>query len=232
MNALAIHYLTKKEYEDSGDKWNKNYFIIPNGIDKHEQNVYNDTIPRRWSYIARYEIYQKGIDLLIKAMGDNVEELIRHNVVLNMYGEGPRDVVDAIKKQIQQYGLNDVIKVNGAAYDDEKEKVLRNTDLFVLTSRFEGHPMGLIEALSYGIPCLITEGSNMKDEVENAGAGWTCENDSESISNAIRMILNNRVPLSEFSNHAAELSSRYVWDSLAKEAHAKYAELIQQKKNL
>ena len=81
-NALAIHYLTKKEYEDSGDKWNKNYFIIPNGIDKHEQNVYNGTVPRRWSYIARYEIYQKGIDLLIKAMGDNIEELIRHNIIL------------------------------------------------------------------------------------------------------------------------------------------------------
>ena len=32
-NARAIQYLTQGEYEASGDKWNKNHIIIPNGCE-------------------------------------------------------------------------------------------------------------------------------------------------------------------------------------------------------
>ena len=42
-------------------------------------------------------------------------------------------------------------------------------DLFIHTFRFEGHPIAVLEALSYGIPCLLTPGTNMAGEVEAAG---------------------------------------------------------------
>lgn len=225
-NALAIHYLTNKEYEDSGDSWNAHHFIIPNGIEQHNRNTYESVTPKKWSFIARYEIYQKGIDLLLRAIACNKERLIESNIQLNMYGDGPEDIVDSIKKQIDQDGIGDIVKVNAAAYDKEKEKILMDTDLFVLTSRFEGHPMGLIEALSYGIPCLISAGTNMKEEVEAAGAGWTCEGDSESISKAIQMILDNNTPLDVYSWNAAKLSNQYAWESIAEMAHKKYSELL------
>jgi len=47
--------------------------------------------------------------------------------------------------------LQNVVYINDGIFDDEKEKKQLESDFFILTSRFEGHPMGLIEALSYGL---------------------------------------------------------------------------------
>ena len=65
--------------------------------------------------------------------------------------------------------------------------------IFVLTSRFEGHPMGLIEALSYGLPSLVTTGTNMAKEIESNNAGWIAETEIESIVIAIKRLIREKV---------------------------------------
>ena len=58
--------------------------------------------------------------------------------------------------------LDDIVFYHyGAVFGKVKEKVLLDNDFFILTSRLEGHPMALIEALSYGLPCLVTQGSRL-----------------------------------------------------------------------
>lgn len=44
-NALAIQYLTNSEYLDSGEKWNSNKIIIPNGINRKDiiKSHFNET---------------------------------------------------------------------------------------------------------------------------------------------------------------------------------------------
>lgn len=61
--------------------------------------------------------------------------------------------------------MDNLIITHGGVYDSDKETILLNSDFFILTSRFKGHLMGLIEALSYGLFCLVTEGSNMADGI-------------------------------------------------------------------
>ena len=60
-----------------------------------------------------------------------------------------------------------------------------NSDMFILTSRHEGFPMSILEALSYGLPVLITKGTNMTDLVHKASAGWTCETDPIEIAKTL-----------------------------------------------
>ena len=47
--------------------------------------------------------------------------------------------------------------------------------------------MGLLEALSYGLPCLVTTGTNMAEK-SRADAGWTSDISVDGISEALKSI--------------------------------------------
>ena len=135
-------------------------------------------------YIGRYEQYQKGLDLLMQALKNIAQTLRTINFHLNMYGANQEGTLEVLKKMVEEYGISDLITLNEAVFGDQKKQVLLASDVFVLTSRFEGLPMGLIEALSYGLPCIATEGTYLSDEIMSADAGWAAENTAESIAEA------------------------------------------------
>jgi glycosyltransferase involved in cell wall biosynthesis len=53
----------------------------------------------------------------------------------------------------------------------EKEALLDSAFVFVHTSRWEGMPFAVIEALATGCPVLVTPATNLGDYVEGFGAG-------------------------------------------------------------
>ena len=95
-----------------------------------------------------------------------------------------------------------------------------------MTSRFEGMPMGLIEALSYGVPCIVTPGTNLMQEIESAGAGFGCELMPEKIASAIMLSLTNKTELLEMRNNAKVLAAQYSWDEIASKTHDAYEKLL------
>ncbi|MDN4605925.1 glycosyltransferase [Sporosarcina highlanderae] len=227
-NALAIQYLNLSEYQDSGDRWNQNYLIVPNGTHfKAIQKTIKERSPLKGVFVGRLHVYHKGIDLLIEACAKLKNE-IDGVFQIEIYGEdqdgSKREVTDLIDK----HGLEKIIKVKDAIFDNEKEALLLESDFFVLTSRFEGHPMGLIEALSYGLPCLVTTGTNMAEEIEKGNAGWTAEAEIESIVIAINRLIREKTNLEEKGNNAKRLSRNYDWDALAQKSNYLYSELINQ----
>lgn len=225
--AAAVQYLTQKEYLDSGDKWNSKYIIIPNGIDEKEsvKELFNTDVIKG-IFIGRLDIYHKGLDLLIQACGKLKGELERNNCKIYIHGPEMGKSKSKLEELIANYRLENIIFIKEAVYDNEKQKRLLESDFFILTSRFEGHPMGLIEALSYGLPCLATNGTNMAEEIKKADAGWTAEVSVESIVGALKSLLKER-NFSQKGRNALNLSKRYNWDTLARISHEKYHEIIQ-----
>lgn len=227
-NAIGIQYLTEKEYRDSGDKWNLNNLIIPNGIDVKNitKNTFN-TQKLKGVFIGRLDIYQKGLDLFLEACGRIKEELVKNNCSFNIFGPEINGSKNRLLELIKQNGLEDIVIVKDAVFDNEKVEKLLESDFFILTSRFEGHPMGLIEALSYGLPSLITSGTNMSEEIKKSDAGWIADVSVESIKIALKELLNDRSNLYDKSNNAVRLSYKYNWDEISKESHEKYLELLE-----
>lgn len=228
-NAVGIQYLTKKEYEDSTDKWNKRNIIIPNGIEK--KKVTRNQIEKNkltGVFIGRPDIYQKGIDLLLEACHILKKELLSNKVEIKIYA--PKESKSKDREQmiayIKEKSLEEIIDVKGGVFDKEKENVLINSDFFILTSRFEGHPMGLIEALSYGVPSLVTTGTNMAEEVKEFEAGWDCEIDIDSIVKALRTLIKDKNEIDKKGNNALSLSNEYRWDKLASISSDEYKKLI------
>lgn len=222
--AKAIQYLTEKEMIDSGKRWNNNFFIIPNGCQEYNNINYKSRMVRHVIYVGRIETYQKGLDLLIDAC-ENIKEILRRKkVVIDIYGPDRDNSRKNLELKINKANISDIIKINEEIFSEEKIAKLNNADAFVMTSRFEGLPMGMIEALSLGLPCLATKGTNLADKIQEYDAGWVAENNVLSISKALIASLEDNDILNK-SKNAHTLSKTYSWKAIGELSH-KYYEKI------
>lgn len=226
--ALCIQYLTDEEYQNSTDRWNKNHIIVPNGFKLPENNkkVFS-TDKINAIFIGRLNAYHKGLDMLIEAI-KRIDDLLRQNAFkLVLYGERNRDY-NMLKQQVDSYEINDIISFGGEVFEEEKAKTLLNADLFIMTSRFEGQPMGLLEALAYGIPSVLTPGTNMAAAVKNADAGWVAEPTIDSIAQTILQAVSSRADYCYKGAKARALAKNYDWQILAQRFHNEVEMLLTQ----
>jgi glycosyltransferase involved in cell wall biosynthesis len=224
--AIAIQYLTADEQRDSGLSWNKCSFVSPNGFttpENYKQTFLTDGL--KAVFIGRLDMYQKGIDELLDACVAERGFLIEHRFKLDIYGPARYDC-EKIRTFISEKNLSDVVTLNNEVGGAAKEKVLLDADLFLLPSRFEGHPMGLIEAIAYGVPALVTPGSNMAGEIHAANAGWVCETSKDSIATALHKVVDEKHLLSEKSKAARTLSLNYDWDNIAADFHKQVSNIL------
>ena len=224
--AAGIQYLTSQEYLESGDKWNKNNFIIPNGISIKKEEIYSEGDNIIISYIGRIDIYQKRLDLLMDAISINQQIFRDKKCLFRIFGPNRDNSVEKLTRIIQQKGIGDLVELHGAIFGNEKEDALRKSNLFIMTSAFEGHSMGLIESLSYGLPCIITPGTNMANEVREYNAGWTADEDALSVSEKIKLAIQERESWDEKRKNARKLAEQYSWDSLAQKSHEEFKRII------
>lgn len=232
--ALAIQYLTNKEHTDSGDGWNKRYIISPNGFDapatlKRKKRV-DDGI--RCTFIGRLDIYQKGLDLLLTACAKVQDDLRDAKFFCKLYGPDWHGSVDELTDIIKDYGISDIISLGGEIKGKAKETCLLSSDLFIMTSRFEGMPMGLIEALAYGVSAFLTPGTNMCDRIEKYNAGWTCGESVDEISKALLDMISQKEEMKEKGENARTLALKYNWDEIAKNFKTEVKQQIAIKKSM
>ena len=230
--AHAIQYLTESEKKDSGYSWCDNSFIIPNGFDKPsevKEHFSEDSI--KSVFIGRPSIYHKGLDLLIEACKLINNELRASKFTLDIYAPQKNDY-SMLSQLVDQKEIKDFVFLHGEIRGGEKKRILLSSDLFVMTSRFEGHPMGLVEAISFGVPVLVTPGTNMYKEVIESDSGWGAQCEVESIATTLLDIINNRCELSLKSENALRLSSNYSWNKLAVDFHNELIKSLKKRNEL
>ena len=225
--AAAIQYLTKQEFIDSGDKWNKNHIIIPNGITLPEitKTKFSENGIKCVS-IGRIEPYQKGLDMLVEACSQIKEFLQNSNCTFTICGPDKEGKLQDIKNQVESENLQGVITFREGVYGKEKEALLLESDVFVMTSRFEGHPMALIEALSYGLPCVATTGSNMREAIQTFCAGWTADCNTVDIVSALTKMVLDSKQFTQYGVNAQKLAGQYSWPIIAQEQHITLKKII------
>ncbi len=216
-NSQAIGFLNLEE-EKNSIKINNRYVILPNGIRlpsfKNNKKIVKDNI--NFIYLSRIDIYHKGLDLLIEAVKNIKDELLKRNVIINIYGNAYyKKNLNYLINQIEKNKLEKILKYHGRVDGEEKEEVLRESDIFILTSRFEGFPMSVLEALSYGLPCILTEGTNMKSMIKKYNSGWICETKVSEISKIILQAIEEyRVNKDEYISYALRNAKDYEWEKV------------------
>ena len=163
-------------------------------------------------------MHHKGIDLLLNAIASIKQLLNKAGFSLDIYGPKRYDYYK-IEKRINELDIECVVKLHDEVSGIEKEKLLLSSDLYVMTSRFEGLPMGLLEAFAYGLPCFITKGTNMKEQVEQYDAGWTCVGTENDIKGELIRIMEEKSFFPQKGSNALSLSQCYHWDKIALKFH-------------
>lgn len=225
----TIQYLSLNEANNTAFP-NLKYYIIGNGIDNiptinrystfgHAKKCLN------FVYVGRYDYYIKGLDQLLKSF--TFAKINNLNIHLNLYGSGSKSDEYLIRKYISNNNIDDYVSLNGPIFGEEKRKALIKNDIFVQTSRTEGQPLGVAEALCLGMPVILSVGTGFSDVINNYKIGYLVNTDCNDIYDKIIDACNNTNKLDEMSKNAYEFSKReYLWDDISLKSIKIYKNII------
>lgn len=224
--AVAIQCLSNSELDGTHFRCEK--FIGTNGVNlpSIRKQVFSEE-GVRFIYVGRLDAYHKGLDIMIEAFADVAELMRSTGSHLDIYGPDYKGRYAHVEELISESGASSFISLHHEIAGNAKLATLLNADVFVQTSRFEGMPLGILEALGLGLPCLVTSGTCLADEIVEYGAGWGCHNNYRSVSQALRKILTNQeLVQSKGSNARSLVTERYDWSICSKKAVSVYESLL------
>lgn len=225
--AQALQFLSVREKEQTDIKMK--YFFGTNGIAIPEAYVRKENKEKdgtlNFLYIGRLEISIKGIDLMLEAVKEISGFLRENRCRFNLFGPDEDGCRSEIQKLTDRYGISDLVAVGDGVFGEEKNEKYSKADFFIQTSRSEGMSMGILEALSCGLPCIVTEGTGMAEEIRAADAGWGCPTSSAGIRDAIMSAVREKDTVSEKSRNAEKfIRENYTWDITARKVLKCYSE--------
>lgn len=147
---------------------------------------------------------QKGYDLLLEAWAEVMSR--RSDWKLQIVGSGADE--DALKAQSQRLGLSGTVCFIPAT--NQVEQYFRSASIYVMSSRFEGMPMVLVEAKMCGLPCVSFDCPNGPSEVICDGVDGIVvpQEDVKALANGLLELMADREKLQVFGLRAKEDAKR------------------------
>lgn len=186
--------------------------IIPNmvSIEKREQEV--DFNKKGFRFFSLGLLNQKkGMDLLIEAFNNNRDKLGQYELYIGGDG-GERE---NLQKTIEEYGLNNNIKLIGKLSRKEVAYHMSNCDCFVLASRFETFGIVYLEAMIYGKPVIATKTGGPDTFVNDENGILVPVDDVNLLGDAIVKMVN------QINDYDADKISSYCNENFGEEAVCK-----------
>ena len=224
--SAAIQCLSKREFEETS--FGKNKFIGTNGvvIPKEKKEEFS-SVGAKIVYIGRLDAYHKGLDLLLEAVRLSKQILIENDCKIELYGPDYAGRFDHVQSLILENEVQDLVSLNHEILGEDKARKLLETDIFIQTSRFEGMPLGILEAMSYGLPCLVTEGTAIGEIISEAHAGWVAKTNAQDISKRLADAVSERSKWTGYGENGRKaVQEKYSWDKVAADAVRYYKSIL------
>jgi glycosyltransferase involved in cell wall biosynthesis len=229
---VAVSKATGEDFKQMGYSESRISYI-PNGVEVpiRLKPIYNQV--RQIITITRLS-QEKGLDILLKAWA----EVIREEKRLKLLIMGSGSLEPKLKTLSRSLGIAESIDFVGSVQNPPD--YLKESDLFVLSSRSEGMSNALLEAMSYGIPCIATRvggngellgGGNKEIPLESYGIGenglLVNPDDAKGLSKAIFYFIRDERAREEMGRRARNfIQENYSIDLVAERYLALYQSIL------
>ncbi len=188
----------------------KKIYKIENGINLEDFELKNESDVLKKNCIDEkpYILFlsrinkKKGLELLLNSF--KILKNSNQKIYLVISGTGDPVYVEQIKKYVKELELENWVIFTGLVSHDEKITLFKSAKLFSLISISDIHPRAVEEALTMGVPVVISKESDFP-EVTKYDAGIVVDRDEKLIANAFKKLLEDDDLLKEFSKNAQTL---------------------------
>ena len=182
------------------EKVQKKSVIIPNPIEVNTVAKYGN---KRVISCGRLT-EQKNQKMLIEAFSRISKDFPEWT--LDIYGEGP--LKEKLLSLSKEKGLESRITLKGNVANFHEE--IRDAELFVLSSDYEGLSNALLEAMMMGLPCISTDCAGSDEVIDNMENGILIPvGDTEALKDAMAKLMSDRELSMKLGKAAAASSQRY-----------------------
>jgi len=163
-------------------------FVINNGVIIEQPNkiIFENSILQL--LVVSRLVSQKNIDLIIKA----VKVMKNEDVILNIVGDGSE--INNLKHLVKKYELDQKVNFIGKIESPKLNEYLKDADIFIQASNYEGLPHSILEAINYEIPILSTDVGGCSVLLNKGERGYIIPMPISEIgiTEGIRTIINNK----------------------------------------
>lgn len=209
----AVTVLTRHDLKICKDQKKSNVVYMPNPL---RQIMVNSTIRNKVVLAAgvvdRWET--KGFDLLIKAWGKICHK--HPEWILQIAGKGSAESMDYLRNIAQ---CNNCINVEFLGFRTDISTIMQESAVFALSSRFEGLPMALLEAMQAGCCCVSFDCETGPNEIirDETDGLLVPALDVDKFSAALDKVMSDQTMRENFSSQAQKsildkYSEYYVMD--------------------
>lgn len=199
-NSLMNYYVSRAnirltELQSAGEVRNSKVIFNPFNVDPSKVQSYPDVKENYYlANVARHEIYAKGHDILFQVFEQRKWK--ERNLTVRLYGKGEQS--GSIRRLIEHFRLNNVTIEGHVSPED----IWNSNHALILSSRYEGLPLALVEAMLCSRTSVVTSVSGNPEVIEDNTTGFLAGSASaESLDEAMERAWERR---SEWENIGKE----------------------------
>jgi len=167
-------------------------FILTNDITKLLLNKYG--IKSRYiTYVGSHFIY-KNLFRLVEAFKKLTSNSDLNDLLLLLIGKSDKNTPELIKK-INQLEIQNRVVITRFLDNEERNALLKGSQLLILPSLYEGFGIPLIEAMALGVPVVTSNISSMPEVVGDAGLTFNPYKIDEMVLSMKTILLDNELKL-------------------------------------
>lgn len=162
-------------------------------------------------------IKRKNYSTMLKT----IKELKNRNIKVKFVICGRGQAEENIKSQIKSLGIEDEVLLLG--FRKDINRILTASDMFMLASFQEGLTLSVIEAMSYGLPCIVSDVRGNRDLIVDGKGGFVVETENENMfADKIEVLINNADMKNKFAEFNKQESKKYTIESVTSELEKIY----------